>query len=104
MRIPGVDTGLLLIALMLWAEVRMYTAKMKILWVLPKSSSEPPVLPRIGPPLAPSVQALPIYNKVEETPPKAVCPPSLRGGGAEGYPSGGLTDSPHTRHGRPSAR
>ena len=104
MRIPGVDTGLLLIALMLWAEVRMYTAKMKILWVLPKSSSEPPVLPRIGPPLAPSVQALPIYNKVEEAPPKAVCPPALRGGGAEGYPSWGLTDSPHARHGRPSAR
>ena len=88
MRIPGVDTGLLLIALMLWAEVRMYTAKMKILWVLPKSSSEPPVLPRIGPPLTPSIQALPIYNKESKPLPKAVCPPALRGGGAEGYLSG----------------
>ena len=60
MRIPGVDTDWLLVAAMLWAEVRMCTAKMKILWVLPKSSPEPPVLPRICPPLAPSFEALPI--------------------------------------------
>ena len=49
MRIPGVDTNGLLVASMLWAEVCMYTAKMKILWVLPKSSATSLVPPLVCP-------------------------------------------------------
>lgn len=65
-RIPGVDTDWLLVASMLWAEVRMYTVKMKILWVLPKSSAEPPVPPLVCSPCASASPAAPIYNEVDE--------------------------------------